>query len=246
VLFALNTYKEGHGFRGSLTWTPVSRIVDALDEAFYLSFGAVTPTGKRILIGLDLSGSMGGAMIAGTNISARVASCAMSMVTARVESDYHIVGFTSTGGYDFMSRGNAKSSQTYSSKNGNNWNASNGLTVLDISPRRRLDDICKYTEALPMGGTDCALPMMYALDNKMKFDAFIVYTDSETWAGDIKPFQALKMYRDAMGIPARLIVVGMTATDFSIADPNDAGMLDVVGFDTAAPNFMSDFIRGEL
>jgi 60 kDa SS-A/Ro ribonucleoprotein len=29
---------------------------------------------------------------------------------------------------------------------------------------------------------------------------------------------------------------------FSIADPNDAGMLDIIGFDMAAPAVMSDFI----
>jgi 60 kDa SS-A/Ro ribonucleoprotein len=39
-------------------------------------------------------------------------------------------------------------------------------------------------------------------------------------------------------------VVGMTATEFTIADPSDAGMLDVVGFDAAAPAVMADFSRG--
>jgi 60 kDa SS-A/Ro ribonucleoprotein len=36
----------------------------------------------------------------------------------------------------------------------------------------------------------------------------------------------------------------MVANGFSIADPNDAGMLDVVGFDTAVPQVMNDFIIG--
>jgi 60 kDa SS-A/Ro ribonucleoprotein len=35
----------------------------------------------------------------------------------------------------------------------------------------------------------------------------------------------------------------MTSNGFSIADPNDAGMMDVVGFDTAVPTVMADFIR---
>jgi 60 kDa SS-A/Ro ribonucleoprotein len=35
--------------------------------------------------------------------------------------------------------------------------------------------------------------------------------------------------------------VGMTSNEFTIADPEDAGMLDVVGFDTAAPAVMADF-----
>ena len=88
--------------------------------------------------------------------------------------------------------------------------------------------------------------MTWALKEKIKFDAFHVYTDSETWAGNIHPHQALKDYRNKMNPEAKLIVVGMTANEFTIADPSDAGMLDVVGFDTAAPNIMADFTRGNL
>lgn len=50
------------------------------------------------------------------------------------------------------------------------------------------------------------------------------------------PDEALRAYRAKSGIPAKLIAVGMTATGFTIADPNDGGMFDVVGFDTATPN----------
>ena len=38
----------------------------------------------------------------------------------------------------------------------------------------------------------------------------------------------------------------MVSNGFTIADPNDAGMLDVVGFDTATPQLMSEFARGVL
>ena len=64
--------------------------------------------------------------------------------------------------------------------------------------------------------------------------------------GDIHPAQALRNYRHASGIEARLIVVGMVSNGFSIADPNDPGMLDVVGFDSATPQLVSDFARGAL
>ena len=37
---------------------------------------------------------------------------------------------------------------------------------------------------IPMGGTDCAQPMIYAQRKKLEVDVFIVYTDSETWAGE--------------------------------------------------------------
>ncbi|KKK70213.1 hypothetical protein LCGC14_2926230, partial [marine sediment metagenome] len=49
-----------------------------------------------------------------------------------------------------------------------------------------------------------------------------------------------------MGIPAKLIVCGMTSGGFTIADPNDAGMLDVVGFNTATPKLINDFSRGDI
>lgn len=231
VLNALKTYQSGQGVRGSLRWEPVSKVVNALDEAFYLAFDNVEPTGKRIMLALDVSGSMGADSLAGMpGITPRVGSAAMAMVTARTESSYIVTGFTAAG----------RDSATF----GGGWNKA--LSVLDIDPRRRLDDIVQSVSRLPMGGTDCALPMLYALEKRLSIDVFIIYTDNETWAGDIHPAQALQEYRQKMSIPAKLIVVGMTATGFSIADPDDADMLDMVGFDTAAPGVMAQFIKDEV
>ncbi len=84
--------------------------------------------------------------------------------------------------------------------------------------------------------------MVEALKNRWAVDAFITYTDSETWAGSIHPVQALRDYRERMGIAARVVVVAMASNGFSIADPDDAGMLDVVGFDAATPQLLGDFI----
>ena len=53
-------------------------------------------------------------------------------------------------------------------------------------------------------------------------------------------------HRRASGIDARLVEVGTVSNGFSIADPNDPGQLDVVGFDTATPALISDFARGAL
>ena len=99
---------------------------------------------------------------------------------------------------------------------------------------------------LQFGGTDCALPMVHATKARREVDTFVVYTDSETWAGSVHPAQALREYRRASGIDARLVVVGMVSNGFSIADPDDAGMLDVVGFDTSTPEVIAGFGRGGL
>jgi 60 kDa SS-A/Ro ribonucleoprotein len=106
--------------------------------------------------------------------------------------------------------------------------------------------VVRLVDGLPFGGTDCALPMLYALDREREIDTFVIFTDSETWAGDVHPTQALADYRRASGIEARLVVVGMVSNGFSIADPDDPGMLDVVGFDTATPQLIAVFAGGAL
>jgi 60 kDa SS-A/Ro ribonucleoprotein len=215
ILMALRTYSAGHGDRSGHSWTPVPQIVDALDKAFYLAFANVTPTGKRWLIGLDVSGSMSWP-IAGTSMSCCEAATALALVTAYAESNYSICAFA------------------------------DGLRPLPISPRSRLDDALRCTRNVNFGGTDCSLPMMFALEKRMAVDAFMVLTDSETWAGSIHPVQALRRYRKRMGISAKLIVVGMVSNGFSIADPNDRGMLDVVGFDTSVPQLVGEFVKDQV
>ena len=101
----------------------------------------------------------------------------------------------------------------------------------------------KVVSDLPFAGTDCSQPMLWATVNKVPVDTFVIYTDNETWAGKVHPHQALEQYRQKMGRAAKLVVVGMTSTGFSIANPDDAGMMDVVGFDAAAPQVMADFAR---
>lgn len=75
---------------------------------------------------------------------------------------------------------------------------------------------------------------------------FQIYTDNDTWAGDIKPFQALRDYRQKMGRDAKLAVIATYASEFTIADPSDKGMLDVAGFDTSVPNVLASFALGDI
>lgn len=227
VLAALHTYQAGRGARGQHTWEPIGAIVDALNDAFYAAFSNVEPTGKRMLLALDVSGSMSCGMVAGVpGLTPRVASAAMALVTAASEPHYGIVGFT--GGNYHSSKSDAPSL---------------AISRLNISPRQRLDDVIAATDNLPFGATDCALPMLWALEQEVAVDVFVIYTDSETWVGQVHPVQALQRYRRETGIAAKLVVVGMVSNRFTIADPDDAGMLDVVGFDTATPAVISDFCR---
>lgn len=230
VLVAQRTYARGHGERGALTWTPSRRIVDALDTAFYAAFEAVRPTGQRIRLALDVSPSMNN-KVSGLPISCMEASAALALVTANVESEYDIVGFASASGSGVGFGGSMRT---------------RGVISLNISPRQRLDDVLRTMRGVSWGGTDCSLPMTNALESRTEFDAFFVYTDNDTWSGAIHPHQALTRYRQAMGVPAALGIVGMTATRSTIGDANDSRTLDVVGFDSATPNLLSDFVAGDV
>lgn len=222
ILTALKTYSSGQGWRGSGNWEVSTKIIDALDEAFYLAFDAVEPTGKNIFLACDVSGSMI-STIAGMNISACEATGALALVTARREPNTIIKGFSSGDGI-------------YPNRN-------TLLEDINISPRQRLDDVVRTMLDMNFGRTDCALPMVWALQNQAMLDAFVILTDNETWHGKIHPFQALRDYRNAMNPNAKLIVVGMTSTGFSIADPEDAGSLDIVGMDTSIPTLINNFIK---
>ena len=225
LLSAMRTYTAGRGFRGLGSWRPVAQVVDALDAAFYLAFGAVQPSGKRTMLALDVSGSMGAPVHGLEQLSCREASAAMALVTAATEPHHVFTAFTA-GTRPSMHNG-----------------FTSGLSTLAISPRQRLTDVLAATGGLPFGGTDCALPMLEARKRGWQVDVFVIYTDSETWAGDVHPAQALRQYREATGIAAKLVVVAMASNGFTIADPNDAGMLDVVGFDAATPALIGDFAR---
>lgn len=230
ILVALRTYQRGRGLRGSLYWSCVPAIVDALDGAFYAAFDHVVPTGKRTLLALDVSGSMASGSVAGSPLTPRDASAALALVTARTEPNHHIVGFAAG-----------------SSQYGGQWGAS-ACKIVDvpITSRMRLSDAIDAMSRIPMGGTDCALPMLWAQEQEIDVDFFSVFTDSETWFGTVHPHEALRNYRRARSVPARLAVVGMVSNGFTIADPADAGMLDVVGFDTATPALLSAFAQGEV
>lgn len=235
VLTALKTYQSGGGFRGSLNWTAKAPIVDALNKAFYSSFGTLTPTLKRINVALDVSGSMGVALM-NSNVTAREGAAAMAMATMAADPlTTTVTAFTSMS-----------DSWTVPNMRQRFYGYPSGISEVDLSANRRLDDNLATIRGLRMGGTDCALPMLWAMENKREFDAFVIYTDNETWAGDVQPMDALKMYRKASGIDARLIVVGMTSTGFTIADPRDGGALDVVGFDASAPSTIANFIEGKF
>lgn len=214
VLLALKTYAQGRGERGKLTWTPVPAVVDALDAAFDRSFASVQPTGRRILVGVDVSGSMHGTRCAGSAcLSAMEAAASMAMAFVRVEKQVEVVAFDTD------------------------------LHAAPLTPRQRLDDVVRLFGQWN-GGTDIALPVHHALKRKLEVDAIVVITDNETWAGREHPVQALKRYRETVNPDAKAVVLAATANSGSVVPDDDPLSMGCAGFDAAVPQVVGEFLKG--
>lgn len=186
ILAAKVVYSQGTGYRGSNTWSVNQQICDALETAFYESFKYLEPTGKRYMIAIDVSSSMVYENVPGLDfLTADVVSAAMAMAHIKKEDYVTTVAF------------------------------SDELIPVHLSKHMSIDSVIYELQAIEFGATDCALPMLYAADNNIPIDVFIIWTDNETWYGDVDPHIALKRYRDKTGINAKLVVCGVTATNFT-------------------------------
>ncbi len=216
VLAALLTYKQGHGQKGKLSWTPVPQVVDALNDAFYAAFENVEPTGKNFYLGIDVSGSMTGGVVAGIDgLTPNMGAAAMAMLIARTEPNHFIGGFATQ------------------------------FVDLGISSRDRIDAAMQKCQR-SYGGTDASIAITHAQNNKYPVDCFVVISDGESWAGSVHASQALVEYRQKMGRDSKLVVINMVANRTRLGDPTDPGTLDIVGFDASVPTLISGFFGANV
>jgi hypothetical protein len=223
VLVASKVYKNGHGDLGSLSWVPNSFIANAFTQLFRLSYGTITPTGQSIMVAVDVSGSMSSAVLGSNVLTCRDASIAMALLYLETEKNVSIVGFSA--GLTDMSGPSSRNQLR------------RGMTI---------DEGLAATNGMAFSSTDCVLPIHHAIKHNLKFDAFIVLTDNETYAPNEHPQSALVRYRQMMGTDTKLIVIGMTGNCFTIVDPTDRRTLNLAGFDTSTPEIASMFLRGEI
>ena len=191
-------------------------LIAAVEAAFYRSFETVEPTGARLLVAVDVSGSMDCPCVGMAGLTARDAAAALAMVVARRETGAKLVAF------------------------------SESLTDFLIGPEDGLQAVYAQMDQMNFSFTDCSAPIVFALEQRIAVDAFVIITDNETNFNIISPSEALKRYRQAMGIDAKLIVLATSATRFSIADPEDGGMLDIAGMDAGVFGIVRDFITNRV
>ena len=221
-LNALLNYPEGHsrqigGMWGNNdttdTWPTCPNVVQALNNGFQSSFKTVKPSGKNLLLALDVSGSMGWDWCLGMQgVTPREASAALCLITANIEPNYLIGIFRDK--FEIFNK---------------------------IQADMHITDAIKVISKLDFGGTDVASPVIWATDNKLPVDVISCYTDNETYWNTMHPSQALTKLQNKIGKNTKFISVSMCANNTTVADPDNKNMLDVIGFDTATPKVISEF-----
>lgn len=151
--------------------------------------------------------------INGTNISCAEGAACLAMSSVRTEPKTYTFGFC------------------------------NKFVDLKITKNDSLKEVYRKVQHNNFGSTDCSVPMSYALENELDVDVFVVITDNETYAGRQHPHVVLNEYRKKMQKEAKLVVIGMTASKFSIADPSDPNSLDICGFDSNIPSILTNFAK---
>lgn len=188
-------------------------VIGALHTGYEMSFVNVKDIDASALIGMDVSGSMsslvnnprGGWSWWGDQEGLTCAKAGASLIQVIMEAmrKTRVMAFS----HQFLE--------------------------LPITKQMSLNEVHRKVQGLNFGSTDCALPMQYALKKGLEVDAFFVITDNETWYGNQHPFEALKEYRNKVNPKARLFVIALSGTEFTIADPDDPLSYDIAGFDSS-------------
>jgi 60 kDa SS-A/Ro ribonucleoprotein len=115
------------------------------------------------------------------------------------------------------------------------------FTPLNMNKNQNLSQAIQSVDNLHFGSTNPGSAIEYAIKNKMDVDKFIFITDNDVNSGS-NPSGMLREYRRVMKKPkTKMIVIGLTASNFSIADPKDPLMLDCSGFTPDFTNLVINF-----
>ncbi|MEU9844933.1 TROVE domain-containing protein [Actinomadura sp. NPDC048032] len=219
LFLALRVYGSGraqpHPHADVQHWSPVPAIVDALEEAYELSFGHMEPSGRRLLVAVDSSGSMSFHHI--TSGGAPLGSCyevanAMAVILNRIErGNCHVIDVDTQ------------------------------VRASQVTARTNLREISRWRPS--GGGTDLSQPFQWAQHQRLEVDGMVLFTDKETWAGRQHASQALDAYRQTVNGDVRVLLAAMAANGHTIGNPRDEGVLNMAGLDASLPMVVNGYIR---
>lgn len=222
IFLARTAYARGiAGMRAAfggnaLKWSPSVAVLEALDRAFEARLGDGAIPGAKILAALDVSGSMTNALDVGTGVTAAQAGAAML---------YTLV------------KANPSTVDMLRFDTGAEW----------IEARSK-ESVSGFSQRVVKngGGTDLAQPIVAAMNMGAKYDAIVIATDNETWAGHGHAHEWLANYRAKHNPACRLVVLSMTAGGAQLVPDTDHLSLGIGGLSADIPQVVRGFVTGEF
>lgn len=217
AFLALKTYEQGHGQKNtSRPWIPVRQVLAVLEDMVYKCFRYLEPTGLRYWIATDNSGSMSWVpdFMGIEDVPPRTAATVLTLALLQSEP----------------------------SENVHSWVFDTAIAPSGFKKNMRIMEAVRRLDGMYGGGTNISLAFSKALQTKTPVDVFLTITDNETNTG-YQPHEVLNRYRNEMGIHSKSIVLAMTSTGFSVADPKDPDQLDIVGMSADVPLAIAKFAK---
>lgn len=228
---ALKIYDAGGSLgKSKLTWTPVGRVKDAMEDGIEACFDSVEPTGKNFYYALDVSGSMTGGSVGTLWMTPLEVQGVMAVGTIRSEKNYFVGGFDTQ--FKVLNGFTRKTNYADVVYHNDGWGRSRKSSIWPSN----------------FGGTDASVAYDYAIKNQIQTDVFVFMTDGESWAGYKHPAQGLKEYRSRINKNAKAIYVTLVpyGDNITLADPKDPQSYDIAGFSGQTPKLINMIARGDL
>lgn len=203
-------YEQGYGIeamrrKNALSWTPVPAVTEALSEAFIMAYDTIEPDDEPMLVGLDMSGSMGATIYGIHTLHAYEAATAMGLYWLKAHRNTHVIGFS-----DHLQ----------------DLGLHAGMSVVDA--------IAKVNRRRAPSGTDCSLPLQWLLQNDPTISRLVTVTDSESWAGSMHTSEASAQMK-RLNPAFRSANIQTTASGTTLNDPTHNWEFEVAGFNADVP-----------
>lgn len=233
-------YGEGKGHKGTLTWPVDSSIKLALGNAMVKAFNGLKPNGKRKLIALDISGSMGNNRYDAQDKTlpeyekAYYQAATLAYILAKSEPNAAVIGFCDRilpiNMVDFTSLDQFIEALKPVVQLGGATHAAQVMRFMTDLPT------AQYNQLFETG--DPAAKII----RHREFDEVIFLTDNEA-NGREHTWQQLELYRSRINADLKFAAIAFAPNNFSLVHPNDTKSMDFCGFDANGFEIMYDFLN---
>ncbi|KAF5293979.1 hypothetical protein FQR65_LT10950 [Abscondita terminalis] len=197
-------------------------LVNALNKAMQFAYQNPKPTGRRIMIGVEISKKMDDLCLTNKNVSCLDAATIIIISLIKTEKDVTVAVFNDTK----ISIVSMEKGITFNQVQAKLKQAKNGIVVLS--------SIFEWT-----------------MNKKKQIDVFINFFHHQ-WMINIpkerrskeQPLNLLNTYRKKMALPhTKLISFSLSSPNLGLAD-GSSNIIDICGFNKEVPNIVEAFSRG--